>query len=359
MTRAFDADGHIGEDIAAIRRHMPSTLLGPEGSLSPFDRFIFPSPMVHHSCQPIRLPKTFGVGSVDEWIDFLEFMPLEGAALYPTFGLPFGYILNPAWAIAVSRAYNDWLYETYLVRDKRFVGMGILPLLEPSAAAEELDRCVTELGMAGAVLPATGLSEPLGSTRYEPLHLQANRLSCALAVHGGIHLGLGMDRLPVFATVNALGHPVGQVIQFASIASGGLFDRYPDVRFAFLEAGAAWLEMALERFDRGWETQSQLDPEGRFWQIGENEKVSDYLARHARAGRWFYGLEGDERAVATITSALGVNPAMFSSDFPHEVTMDRCKEELREIDARADIDDTAKEAMTWRNAAALYGRQVV
>ena len=87
----------------------------------------------------------------------MEDVGIETSVLYTTLGLAFGKIVSRDWAIDVARAYNDWLYNTYMKRSPRFRGMGLVPLQEPEAAVEELKRAVKELGMCGAMLPSTGI----------------------------------------------------------------------------------------------------------------------------------------------------------------------------------------------------------
>jgi len=352
--RVIDGDGHVAENLPQIRSYMPPEYVGGPENTSPFAD-VFPPKTHFHAAQPLTtLPGSFRRVGPDEWVEFAEEVGLEAAALYPTNGLPFGFFLNGDWAIAACRAYNDWLHDQYLERSPIFVGMAMLPAIEPAAAAEELDRAVNQLGMAGGVLPATGLPEPLGSKRYAPIYEAADRLGCALAVHGGNHSRMGLDHMNVFAPVNALGHPFSQLIAFGSIVFNGVLDRYPGLRIGFLEGGAAWLALALERFDRAYETHVPLDPRHQLLALEPGERVSDRLAALARAGRFFYGCEGDEPAVADVTEQLGVNIALFSTDFPHESNAERCAHEIKELIERDDVDDEGKDRMLWENAATFY-----
>ena len=103
MATVIDGDGHIFEDNDSILRRMPSTykLGGTNPTGSPF---------------PPLEPFHFQVGT--------------------TPGMRSGrsHIPYPEWAIHVSRAYNDWLYEAYLARDPRFKGVALIPMQEPEAA---------------------------------------------------------------------------------------------------------------------------------------------------------------------------------------------------------------------------------
>src|SRR5581483_952690 len=103
--------------------------------------------------------------------------------------------------IGTAQAYNDWLAKTYTKRSSRFQGIGLIPMQDPRAAVVELRRIVRDLGMLGAFLPSRGLSDLLGSNKYWPVYEEADRLGCALAVHGGCHDGMGFDSLNRYAPV--------------------------------------------------------------------------------------------------------------------------------------------------------------
>jgi predicted TIM-barrel fold metal-dependent hydrolase len=55
-------------------------------------------------------------------------------------------------AIAVSREANDWLAAEVQKRPGRFAGFAALPMQDAEAAAQELTRCVRELGFVGALV---------------------------------------------------------------------------------------------------------------------------------------------------------------------------------------------------------------
>jgi hypothetical protein len=71
-------------------------------------------------------------------------------------------------------------------------------------------------------------------------------LACCVAVHGGVHGSMGMDGLDPYAAVHAIGHLLGQMISLASIVFNGVLERFPKIKFGFLEGGVAWLLFCLE-----------------------------------------------------------------------------------------------------------------
>ena len=349
--RIIDADGHIMEDLAAINEFMPSPF--KDYAPSRFTQLFPPLDHLHSARLSSVPPGSFSRVGPEGWSDFLDDIGIETTVLYPTGALSYGKIVSTEWAIAATRAYNDWLYETYLRRSPRFKGMGLIPLQEPEAAVEELRRIVQDLGMCGAFLPSTGLKAHLGSKEYWPVYQEADRLGCCLSVHGGCHSGLGFDDMNVYTAVNALGHPFGLLISFSAIVFNGIFDKFPNVKFAFLEGGVAWFLMAFERLDGAHASHVQYDPLAQYGPKA-NERAGDYILKHIKAGRIFVGCEGDEPTLPYAVKMFGSGPFMYSSDFPHEVTNESCREEIQKLLASEELAQADKEAVLYRNAERFY-----
>ena len=354
--RVIDADGHIAEDSAAIIARMPEAYRDKARSqfFSPFP------PFDHlHAAHLVEMPE----GAFDrrvgpkEWLAFLDEVGVEATVLYPTAGVASSNIVNPDWAIDVTRAYNDWLHEIYLKHSPRFHGLALLPppALNAKAAADELRRAVSNLGMCGAVLPSKSyVGPPLGSQIYSPIYEAAEELACCIAIHGGVHGGMGMDALDPYAGVHAIAHPLGQMISLASIVFNGILEKYTSIRFGFLEGGVAWFLFCLERFERSYETHVMHDPRGSYLKLHPGEKVSDYIIRHVKRRRIFVGCEGGESLLATAVNMVGSEPFMYSTDFPHEVNSETCRHELAELIDNKNIAEDAKEAILHGNAEEFY-----
>lgn len=355
LEHIIDGDGHLVEDIPAIVGYMPPEYIGRSFS-DARGRSPFP-PIDHlHSANRHFTPEgAFANVGREGWEAFLDEVAIESTVLYTSAGLAFGKIVSRDWAIELARAYNNWVHDTYMAKNPRFQAMGLIPLQEPAAAVLELGRIVTELGMRGAMLPSTGANMPqLGSERFWPIYAEAERLGCAIAIHGGAHEGMLMDDFSPYAPVNALGHPMGQMVCFAGIIFNGVLDRFPGLRIGFLEAGCAWLLTCLERFTGSWESHVQYDPHGRFLRLRENETIADYVIRHIDEGRIFVGVEGDELTIAEAVRTVGNKPFLFSSDYPHEVDAKTCKKELEELRKNEELSPADKEAILHGNAERFY-----
>lgn len=356
--RVFDGDGHVFEDNEAIGKRMPDLYRRWKYAHGIFSKSSWFPALGHlHTPTGTNPPGAFGGGNyvgIPEWLRFFEQTGIEASALYPTDALTVGSIANADYAISVTRAYNDWLCETYVQKDKRFLGMALLPLQEPQAAVEELRRAVQMLGFAGAMLPTTGLKGHLGSKEYWPIYQEASRLGCALGVHGGNHIGFGMDSMNVFAPAHAIGHALGMMIGLGGLVFNGVFDKYPGLRIAFLESGVGWLLFCIERFDASHRAFLPLDLRGELLQLPAGQSIQDYIIRLAREDRLFVGCEGDELMLADAIRVVGVRPFFFSSDFPHEVNADLCRHHIEEVEENAALNDADRAAILRENAARFY-----
>ena len=353
--RIIDGDGHVMEDLASIWKYMPQEYVGRSFS-DMRGRNPFP-PVDHlHSANRHFTPRgAFANVGCEGWEAFLDEVGIESTVLYTSAGLSFGKIVSRDWAIELAHAYNNWIYDTYLAKSQRFRAMGLIPYQEPNKAVDELRRIVQELGMCGAMLPSTGANvSHLGSEQFWPIYEEAQRLGCALGVHGGSHEGMQMDDMSPYAPVNALGHPFGQMINFAGIIFNGIFDKFPGVRIGFLEAGCSWLLTCMERFTKSWASHVQFDPRGRFLKLRDGETIGDYIIRHINEGRIFIGIEGNELTIGDAVRLVGNKPFIFSSDYPHEVDAKTCRSELDELREYPGLTSEDKDALLFSNSARFY-----
>ena len=96
-----------------------------------------------------------------------------------------------------------------------------------------------------------------------------------------------------------------------------------------------------------------INTRGDLIQLPPGERMRDYLRRQFQSGRLFVGCEGDEPALVTVAKEIGPNALIFSSDFPHEVNNDSCREEIEELIENPELDDADKAEHAPRQRRAL------
>lgn len=278
-----------------------------------------------------------------EWVDFLDQTGIESTVLYPTAGLSCGLIQDPEWAVAVSRGYNSWFHETYHRTNSRLKGVAMLPLQDIDAAILELRRAVTKLGAVGGMLPANGgemgIRKPLGDKSFWPLYEEAEKLGCALSVHGAPSIGLGINFLADVPSANILEHPLAQMIQFTSMMRSGMFDKFKSLRVAYLEADTGWVPYMVDRL-KGKLPDGAIEP---------TELIT--------SGRVFFSVEADEQSLAYTIDRFGDECIIYASDFPHVFKTEQVREELDELLGRDDIREESLSKILRDNAISLYQLQ--
>jgi predicted TIM-barrel fold metal-dependent hydrolase len=253
--------------------------------------------------------------------------------------------LDRDFAIALCRTLNDARAEFCRHAPKRLKSVAKLPLIDADAAAAELKRAVTELGMVGMVTPQHVRDKNLDHPSFDVVWREAERLGVAVCVHGGgqaiDQVPIGVDRWKTRLEMHAFTHPVGQMLAVMAFTVGGILHRFPKLRVAFLEANTGWLPFWLDRLDEHWELTPEQAP-------GIDRKPSEYFL----SGRCFIGCDPDEKCLPHVVDALGEGVVVYASDYCHW----DCKfpDTVKMIEERTDLSERAKRAIFDDNPRRLY-----
>jgi len=272
---------------------------------------------------------------------------IDRAVLYPTIGLGFWGIADAGAAIAVARAYNDWLAEYCDEAPGRLHGAAMVPFQDPAAAVAELRRARQELGFVAAfVRPNPCLGRTLVDPANEPFWAAAEELGVAIAVHEGLQMAvppLGSDRHPTNVLVlHAISHTLEQMLACAQLIGLGVLERHPALRVVFLEAGGGWAPYWLARLDHQVPSYHRYAP-------GLSLLPSEYFARQC-----WVSFEIDEDTLPALAPFVGDDRIVWGSDYPHaDSTFPGAVEQLRRTIAPLPAD--ARGRILAGNAAALYG----
>jgi uncharacterized protein len=344
-----DCDGHIVESIAEMaeymdprtRRHALKPGRNRQGVFPSLDGFHF---AVHDEtkAKERRTASNARPGSAEDWVQFLDKAKVERTVLFTSEGLSVGFIQSPRYAAALCRAYNDYVHDRFARVSGRLRPMALIPMQDPAAAAAELRRAVKELGLPCAMVPSTGLPLHLGHELYWPIYQAAAELDCVLGVHGGSNLGSGLDSFTNFTASHVLHHSIPLMTALVSFIYHGVYDRFPGVRFAFMEGGCGWLAFLLDRMER----------DENYFDAADQPKMNP--ARYLEDGRILIGCEGSEKSLAYVASRVGIAAFAYASDYPHEVDLSAAIHEIDEVAERADLSESDKRAVLGENARRFF-----
>jgi predicted TIM-barrel fold metal-dependent hydrolase len=249
-------------------------------------------------------------------------------------------------AISGAKKVNDTLAEIVAAHHSRYGGFATLPLQDPAAAADELERCVKQLGFYGAMVngytnlgnAATGLY--YDDPRFLPFWERAETLGAPIYLHP-------RDPLPGNQGIYE-GHPelFGAVWTFTvetathalRLMTSGLFDRFPNLTVIIGHLGET-LPFAMWRIDHRVKFQGDLR---KF-----KKPLTQYLLENLYVTT--SGFFRTQALNATIAE-IGEDRVLFSTDYPYE-----SMQEAAVWFDNAAINDNTREKIGRTNAEHLFG----
>jgi uncharacterized protein len=136
-------------------------------------------------------------------------------------------------------------------------------------------------------------------------------------------------------------HPVEQMMAVGSFCAGGILNRHPKLKVAFLEGNCGWLPFLLWRLDEHWEMF------GDQWAPELKSPPSQYFKRQCYAS-----VEADEEPAKYAVDYVGNDRLVFSTDFPHvDTKFPKSVDRFLELP----IGEEDKRKILWDNCAAYYG----
>ena len=132
------------------------------------------------------------------------------------------------------------------------------------------------------------------------------------------------------------------MIAVLCLVVGGILERFPGLKVAFLEAGVGWVPYWMERLDEHYEYLKPTVP----WLT---KKPSEYM----RSGQVYYAFEPDEEILPFVANYVGAERLIFASDYNHSDS--KFPETVSTVTERTDIQLTTMAKIMGENAAQLYG----
>ena len=245
-------------------------------------------------------------------------------------------------AVALQTASNDLLADVIRRRLDRFQGFATLATADPSAAARELERAVTKLGLNGAMLFGRTRDRNLDHADNWPIFEAAAALRAPLYIHPqsptpavreAIYSGFGEALDAAFATFG-LGWHYETGVQILRMVLAGVFDRFPDLQVITGHWGEAVL-FYLDRIDDLAAPAKLAHP------------VSQYFRHHVSvtpSGVW------SQRYLRWALEVLGPERILFSTDYPYRFMPDGGAHRFLDD---ADLNDTERAAIAHGNWESL------
>ena len=265
---------------------------------------------------------------------------IDVVLLYPTIGIAWeGLVSDPHLATAYCRAYNRWLVDFCSADRRRLVPIAHISLLDPEGAVAEVQRARRD-GCAGVYLSPDPPSR--GGLQFDDPKLARFWSTVQdLEMPVAFHVVARSENFPLAAWYSPNDGPIGSVVfgfaflaldvmaAFTSMMTRGLFETYPRLRLAVLEAGSNWITAWLDR----------LDHKSEIMRPFSSLKLlpSEYFKRQC-----VISAEPDESLTAAIVEHLGADYVIWASDYPHLDASFHVVDSLRQRLARLPVEAQSK-----------------
>ncbi len=238
-----------------------------------------------------------------------------------------------------ARQTNDELAVLIKQHPRRFAGLAALPVQEPKAAVNELERAVKHLGLKGALINSHTKGEYLDDKKYWAIFERAEKLDVPIYLHPGVPSTAILKPYAdygVALTHYAFGADVS--LHSLRLIHSGLFDKYPKLNFILGHMGEGlpfWLTRMDAYFIKPWK--------GKKPRIAK--KPSDYVKANFTvtiSGMFFYP------ALLCTLLGMGADHIAFGVDYPYEKN-----EQAVNFIQEAPISESDREKICYGNAARL------
>lgn len=220
---------------------------------------------------------------------------------------------------ALLHAVNQWTAEECgFAHQNRLFPVPMINLSDVDAAVKELDFLLAAGARVVGIRPApvTGLKggRSMGFAEFDPFWARVNEAKIFVVLHVS---DSGYDKIYQWWTAGGKGEfrpfekdPFGEILDWmgrpiadslAALLCHGVFDRFPNVRVASLENGAAWLEPLLGRMQAIYHKMP----------TSFSRNPLDTFRQHVFVAPFY------EDKIEQVIELLGEERVLFGSDWPH------------------------------------------
>jgi predicted TIM-barrel fold metal-dependent hydrolase len=226
---------------------------------------------------------------------------------------------KPDAIAALFHSVNQWVAEEVgLARDNRLFPVSMINLSDVDKAVAELEFLLANGARVVGVRPApvAGITggRSMGFREFDPFWARINEAKIFVVLHvsdsgydkiyrwwtaGGKGEFRPFEKDPFGEVLDWMGRPIADAL--ASLVCHGVFDRFPDVRVASLENGAAWLEPLLGRLESTYHKMPNAFKKNPVETFRKNVFVAPFY----------------EDKISKVIELIGVERVLFGSDWPH------------------------------------------
>jgi aminocarboxymuconate-semialdehyde decarboxylase len=246
----------------------------------------------------------------------------------------FMYWADPSGTVDFCKETNDQMAAFAAESGGRLHPVANLPMQDPDAAAAELRRAVTKLGMYGAQVGPVVEGTWLDESSIRPVLTTAQELGVPFILHPTF---VGpKPGLEDFYMTNLIGNPLETAIMVARFIFSGTLDEIPGLSVVLLHGGG-YLPYQIGRLDHGF----NVRPENK----GCKNAPSSYLRRF-----YYDTITHAPLPLKFLVELVGSNNVVYGTDFPYDMGGGPLADQLR----GTGLDENQTERIAGLNAVDAF-----
>ncbi|WP_417617184.1 amidohydrolase family protein [Parasphingorhabdus sp.] len=352
----FSADSHIMEPADIFTAGLPAPLqkhaihARKEGEYlitGTEDKIIYKLRVGQHREKALGDNERKGIREIPGRLEDMELEGIDSEICFPSLGLWLYCLDDPEAEAASARLYNDWNNEFLGSHPDRFVRCGMLPVLDFSNTLAEI-KYLAGKGYTAAMLPAAMPKHlpKYNDEKWDPVFRLAGDLGIVFVLHTGTGLEtVVQERGPGAGIINYTLQMNDAALSCMYLVSGGVLDRNPKAKVAFIESGASWLVALAERMDEVCEAHHNF----------VHPKLSRSPSQIVDDQVWA-SFQHDRACITAADAGLpGAKNVMWGSDYPHaEGTFPISRKLTEELFEGLNVSSSTKSDILGLNAARLF-----
>jgi len=224
-------------------------------------------------------------------------------------------LAGPDESIVLCSAANDYFIEEWGLISTGPLRLAMsVPTQDPDAAAAEIRRLAPNGAVACISLPLLNIL--MGNRWYYPIYEAAQEQGLSILVHL-----TGAESIYKGAPASAAGWTENYPERYVSLAQigqanltslmfSGTFEKFPDLKFLFVEYGFTWILSHIWRMDKTWQSMRYDVP----W---VKKPPGEYIHERVRFSTQPLDEPEDPKQLYTMIDMIGDDVLMYSSDYPH------------------------------------------
>ncbi len=214
----------------------------------------------------------------------------------------FNYWAKPEHGLETSRFFNDHIAACIAEKPKRFMGLGTLPLQDIDKSIKEMERICKELKLPGIEIGSNINGTNLSDEKFFPIWEAAQEYGCSIFIHPWEMMA--ENEMQKYWLPWLVGMPAETSRAICSLIFGGVFSKYPNVKFCFAHGGGSF-PATVGRVEHGWKVRPDLCA------IDEKNNPRNFLGKF-----WVDSLVHDHDSLDLLLKTIGINKICCGSDYP-------------------------------------------